>query len=59
MERVRVALAAIKADKNSAAEVIAKGVREAPEVFIRGLAYFIAQALAGEVIDPERLAPPE
>jgi hypothetical protein len=59
VERVRAALAAIKADKNCAAEVIAKGVREAPEVFIPGLAYFVAHALHGEVISPEFLPPPE
>lgn len=57
MERVRAALAEIRADRTRAREVLEKGVREAPEVFIPGLAYFIAQALHGEVIDPEHLTP--
>lgn len=59
MERVRAALAAIRADRSRAAEVLEKGFREAPEVFIPGIAYFVAQALHGEVIDPDSLPAPE
>ncbi len=50
-----MALAAIKADKNCAVEVLSKGVREAPEVFIPGMAHFIGEALAGVVLAPENL----
>ena len=59
MERVRAALAAIRSDKSQAVEVLERGLLEAPEVFILGLAYFIAQALRGEVINPESLPAPE
>ena len=55
MHRVRLALAEIRDGKIPAAEALEKGVREAPEVFIPGVAYFVQQALRGEVIDPEKL----
>lgn len=55
MERVRVALAAIKADPGRAVELLERGFREAPEVFIPGVAYFVVAALGGVVIDPEKL----
>lgn len=55
MERVRAALAAIRDGRIPAAEALEKGVREAPEVFIPGVAYFIQEALRGVVIAPENL----
>jgi hypothetical protein len=55
MERVRAALAVIRADRSRAKEVLERGLREAPEVFIPGLAYFIGEALAGVVVAPENL----
>lgn len=59
MNRVQAALAAIQADKNCAVEVIQQGVRDHPGEFIPALAYFIAEALHGDVISPEYLVPPE
>lgn len=55
MERVRAALAAIRDGRIPAAEALEKGVREAPEVFIPGVAYFVEQALAGVVLAPESI----
>jgi hypothetical protein len=55
MHRVRAALAAIKRDPSQAVEVLERGLREAPEAFIPGLAYFIAEALQGVVLAPENL----
>lgn len=55
MERVRKALALIRAEPDRAVELLESGLREAPEVFIPGVAYFIAAALGGVVIDPEDL----
>lgn len=55
MERVRAALAAIKADPGRAVEVLERGVRDAPEVFIPGVACFVATALDGVVLRPENL----
>lgn len=61
MERVRRALAAIKADKRCAEDVLGRGLREAPEVFIPGLAHFVGCALHGEILVPEmiELPPPK
>lgn len=58
MERVRAALAAIQADKSRAVEVLGRGLREAPEVFIPGVAYFVGEALGGVVLAPECLPDP-
>lgn len=55
MERVRVALAEIRADKSRAQAVLERGLRDAPEVFIPGLAHFVGEALAGVVLAPENL----
>lgn len=55
MERVRAALAVIRSDKSRAVEVLERGLREAPEVFIPGIAYFVATALDGVVLEPENL----
>jgi hypothetical protein len=55
MERVRAALAAIQKDRGCAVEVLERGLREAPEVFIPGVAYFVATALEGVVLRPENL----
>jgi hypothetical protein len=55
MERVRAALAAIQKDRGCAVEVLERGLREAPEVFIPGIACFVATALEGVVLRPENL----
>ena len=58
MERVRIALAAIKREPDKASEVLQEGFKAAPVVFGAGVGYFIAQALRGEVIEPEYLEMP-
>jgi hypothetical protein len=55
MERVRAVLAAIRAEEMRAAETLERGFREAPEVFVPGVVYFIREALQGAVVDPESL----
>lgn len=55
MNRVRATLAAIRDGRIPAAEALEKGVREAPEVFIPGVAYFVKAALEGVVLAPENL----
>jgi hypothetical protein len=55
MQRVRAALAAIRDGGVGAADTLEKGIREAPEVFIPGVVYFIVEALRGAVVDPEKL----
>jgi hypothetical protein len=57
VERVRIALAAIRDGKIPARKALEEGLRQAPEIFIPGVAYFVQQALRGEVIDPEDLNP--
>lgn len=57
MERVRIALALIKREPHRAAEVLRDGFIEAPEVFGLGVGYFVAQALQGEILQPETLTP--
>lgn len=61
MKRVRAALAAIRDGEVRAADALEKGFREAPEVFLPGVAYFVSEALQGAVVDPESLPehPPE
>jgi hypothetical protein len=46
MQRVRAALAAIRDGGVGAADTLEKGIREAPEVFIPGVVYFIVEALS-------------
>lgn len=58
MERVRVAFAIIRREPNRAVEVLDREFREAPEILIPAVAYFVAQALQGEVIAPEHLPLP-
>lgn len=55
MERVRVAFATIQREPDRAREVIEQGVREYPEAFIAGVAYFIAEAYKGAVIAPKNI----
>lgn len=55
MQRVRRALAAIREGKIPARKALEEGLRDAPEVFLPGVAYFIQEALKGAVVDPEGL----
>lgn len=55
MERVRVALLAIKADPSRAYEVLEQGVQEDRRIFLDGLGTWVAAAVRGVVIDPEAL----
>lgn len=55
MKRVRQALAAIRDGTAPAVEVLGNGFRDAPEVFIPGVAFFVKTALDGIVLRPENL----
>jgi hypothetical protein len=55
MERVRAALAAIRAGEGRAVDALEQGFKEYPEIFIPGVAYFVREALQGVVVDPGSL----
>lgn len=59
MDRVRKAFEQIQREPDRASEVLQEGFRTAPEVFGRGVGYFVAMALQGEVIDPAKHLPSE
>lgn len=55
MERIKVALIAIKRDHSVAEEVIERGLAEDRQAFIGGLAAFVSAALDGYVANPDKL----
>lgn len=55
MQRVKLALAAIRADGSKAAEVLEAGYAADGREFLEGLALFIVLAYSGIVLDPDQL----